>query len=409
MYKRGIFLFFLFFCCLENGWAQPAGKILRILERIQQTYVKMKTLTARQTIILGSPQPETDLIVGHLEGSVCLKKQAADSLLGWNFVNTFCMEERGEGYQVYYLGDSLVYFTLENVLMEKDPATKSDTEWGFGTFQKWQQKVCLYYDRLCLPDSVFQQRYPEDAWLVGAISLAADTVIDGRHCYVLENRQTGTVPKLQVDTRNYERLAVDKQSYLPVCLFTHFVRNVKGKPHIDQKNQTQLHEWRLNEPVPDFVFSIPEIIRSEAVPAVEELQEGDRMPDGNLINMQGDTLALYDFEAERMVLEFCYIGCGACALAFDEIQEHVLDVCEQKKYLFLCINPLDSYGLMKKYVQEMSVACPYLKGESQWVKQCGITGFPRFFVLDRNFRIRKVISGYWEGMGKYLREFLLED
>ena len=394
-------------CCLLvlPAVAQKQESVLNILEKSRKAYQDIKTITGRLEIFLGSPEPGADMLVGQLAGDIRLKRVEADTSLGWYIADQFVLEDNPSmGYKVYYTGDSLIYFNLEDSTLSNESPRDAYSEWGFTTIHEWTNTIDLFYERLLLPDSVFEKK--EDAWLIGQVSLGRDTVIAGRNCFVLENWKEDSRPELQVVFSNFEKLAIDKKNYFPVYHYKHFKRSVNGQPNIDQVNQTILSGLQLNKHIPDRDFQLQEKIRVKQPENVVQLVKGDQVPDWKLADINGDSLSLYQQKRKCILLEFSYVGCGACAMAAQEIQREVLDSCDREKFTFICINPVDSYGMIKKYAKEMKITYPMLKGSKELAGQYGITGYPQIFVLDSQYRIIRIISGYSPGVGKELREMI---
>lgn len=400
---RGILLGLVFLCGLLWGCARKPGQLTEVLERTCRTCETLGTLTADLFIDLGSPEPGVEMSLGQNRGRVRMKRVDEDDI-GWYFANEIYTRSDKEGYRVWYGGDSLNYLLLEDSSVMKEGKEGVVGEWGMATWREMTGKVADYHARLTLPDSVFDQR--ENAWLVGEIAWGRDTVIDGRVCWRVENRKSGGQARSKSRYRHTEWVAIDKERCWPVAYFTHFHKEVDGVAQIDQKTWHLFTRVRVDEPLEDSIFRFQAEGKRFEQQVLKELQEGDIAPDWKLADVCGDSVALHELRKEYILLDFGHIACGACSMAIGDIEQQVLQYCDRDKVAFLYIDLLDSEETMRKYAEEKRPDYPFLKGNKELAVQYGVTGYPRLFLLDGNFRVVKVFPGYFDGLGAAIRALL---
>lgn len=386
------------------GQAQERVSLAEVLQKSCRVCGELKTLTADLLVDLGSPEPGVEMSIGQNTGHVRMKRAAAEDAVGWYLANEIYTRNYGQGYRVWYGGDSLTYLLLPDSLVEREGRERGASEWGMATWREMTEKVADYHARLTLPDSAFDQR--ENAWLVGEITWGRDTVIDGRACWRVENRKSGERTKQKSRYDKTEWVAIDKGLYLPVACFSHFHREVDGVAQIDQKTWHQFTRVRVNEPLEDSIFRFRPQGKRSGQQALKELKEGDIAPDWTLADVSGDSVSLHALRKEYILLDFGHIACGACVLAVGDIERNVWKHCDREKVAFLYIDLLDSEETMRKYAAEKGVDYPFLKGNKELEELYGVTGYPRLFLLDGNFRVVKVFPGYFDGLGAAIRKYL---
>lgn len=401
---RGILLGLVLLCGFPWGCARKAGELSEVLERTCQTCEALKTMTANLFIDLGSPEPGVEMSIGQNEGHVCMKRADAGDAVGWYFANEIHTRNYGEGYRVWYGGDSLTFLMLPDSSVTREGSDGASGDWGMETWKESTNKVVHYHARLTLPDSVFGKR--ENAWLVGEITWGRDTVIGGRACWRVENRKSGGKEEQKSRYDKTEWVAIDKGLYLPVAYFSHFHKDVDGLAQIDQKTWHVFTDVQINKPLEDSLFHFRPEGKHIEEKILHELKEGDIAPDWTLADVYGDSVSLHALRKEYILLNFGHVACGACVMATGDIERNVLKHCDREKVAFLYIDLLDSEEVMRKYAAEKGVDYPFLKGNKELEVLYGVTGYPRLFLLDGNFRVVKVFPGYFEGIGKTIRKYL---
>lgn len=405
---KKVLVFLCCFCSLTLVIsAQKRPDVLKILEKLNKSACSVQTLSGKLESIYRSPEPETDIIVGKITGNFRFKKVATDTALGWYLMGEFFSHgEKTDGFKVYYNGDSLRWYSLKDASAEVSSPASALSVWGFGDFMENVKTLELWKNRLVLPDSVFERL--EDSWLVGEISRGKDTLVEGHKCYVLENYKEGEKPEFKVKYRRYDRLVIDPKLSFLIAHCSHFQRFVNGKPGIDQIVQREMSRLQINKEIPDSVFQFKEKTKIVEPPVRIEWKKGDQMPDFRLPDLKGDTVALYTQKGKLIILNFGYFGCGNCAMLNQEIKREVLDSCDVDKFRYLYINLRDPLETMRAYAKDRKVAYPMLKGDEEMERRYGIIGYPHLFILDENYKILRMVPGYFEGIGKKIREIIHE-
>ena len=130
-----------------SSLAEKKEDVLKVLKKTNKTYEKIKTISGDLDILLGSPAPETDMLIAHDIGSFQFKKMKADTSLGWYLVTEFKDKDiqQNNGYELYYSGDSAFWFSLNDSTVEKSSIDDISSDCGWGIFIDWRQRVDLYY------------------------------------------------------------------------------------------------------------------------------------------------------------------------------------------------------------------------------------------------------------------------
>lgn len=124
---------------------------------------------------------------------------------------------------------------------------------------------------------------------------------------------------------------------------------------------------------------------------------GDAMPDGNLYDVHGRLHHLAELKGKHILLDFWFVGCGACKMSEPELKAVAERYKEQLSVVSICISP---EKVWKKYVAERP-----LEG-NQWndlLEYAGlaaayqIRSYPTYILISPEGIIEEIWNGYSEG------------
>jgi thiol-disulfide isomerase/thioredoxin len=136
-----------------------------------------------------------------------------------------------------------------------------------------------------------------------------------------------------------------------------------------------------------------------------------------LQDQNGDSVELYDFQGDVIMLDFSTLWCGVCK----RVAEHVQDMHDS----------YDPFSIITILTEDNSGNRPDISDLRNWALEYGITtssvlagtdellgeevdqwslnGIPCFFVIDKNFYLRKMHPGWnEEAMTGYIESLILE-
>lgn len=124
---------------------------------------------------------------------------------------------------------------------------------------------------------------------------------------------------------------------------------------------------------------------------------GDAMPDGDLYDVHGGLHHLAELKGKPILLDFWFVGCGACKMSEPELKAVAERYKEQLSVVSICISPEKAW---KKYVAERP-----LEG-NQWndlLEYAGlaatfqIRSYPTYILISPEGVIEEIWNGYSEG------------
>jgi peroxiredoxin len=136
-----------------------------------------------------------------------------------------------------------------------------------------------------------------------------------------------------------------------------------------------------------------------------------------LTDQNGNSVELYDYEGDVIMLDFSATWCYVCKI----VAEHVQDMHDSlSPFTAITILTEDSSGnrpdasVLSDWASEYGIttspilaATDELLGED--IDQWSINGMPCFFVIDKNFYLRKMQPGWNEAtMTEYVESLILE-
>ncbi len=141
--------------------------------------------------------------------------------------------------------------------------------------------------------------------------------------------------------------------------------------------------------------------------------ENDHPCDLVSVEASGQPWQLYEHFGSIIVLDFSTEWCGYCQVAGSELESIASDYAD-RDVIFVTVLIEDMYGnpadvdLASKWKEHFELTGPVLAGDRSLLDAAPIdpegkegwpvTGFPNFFFIDRDMRLRSTIPG-WSEMG----------
>jgi thiol-disulfide isomerase/thioredoxin len=212
-----------------------------------------------------------------------------------------------------------------------------------------------------------------------------DSTINGRECYIL--RISGT-----------EFYAFDKINFMPLYYYCN--------------NQVQWHEvfysdYKFNDGNPELLFSrkaFPSNYKFKHNPPTikkKSLTIGKAAPPWELMTLTDKKTSLLGMGGKPLLLVFSEIGCLPCMAAIPDLNDIA------KKYTginVLAVYPLDSKEALQKFSRDKKYAYDILYNSKETAKNYYVTGYPTFFLIDKNGILRESFSGYGDGTKKEIEK-----
>ncbi len=390
-------LYLLIFTFLLTGLisCQKNESLEDILTNAAESIKEIESLNGNLHFVFGSPSPNSNMSITEYSGNFKLKKIVSDSIIGWYLTSKMEDQLNDMSYQSFYSGDSLLYYIFKDSTVQKESGNITKSTLTYSTIHKTLiGKLTSYLDKQTLSDSIFTKK--DGSWLIGEISMLRDTLIDEIECYLIKNKKHGTTPKFNAVYWNEELIAVDKKTFFPVYLRTHFKRNVDDEAQIDQICSYQIDSLAINEPIEDNVFEFSQAVESKrkVTKEMQSLKLGDCIPDIKVLKLNKDTLLLSSLKGQISILDFGYIGCGNCLLASNELKKTYEHFKNNDKVRFYYVNPVDKFERVKEYSKKENMPFETLIGNEVVESSFGLSAYPKIFIVDQNLNVARIFSGY---------------
>ncbi len=122
------------------------------------------------------------------------------------------------------------------------------------------------------------------------------------------------------------------------------------------------------------------------------LKKGEKAPDFELVDMEGNPVRLADFKGKKVLIDFSMIRCGWCKIALDKFNAPEFSL--KQGIVALYINPVDEQEYMKKYLTKNKIPFPILLEAAEVGKTYGVSGYPSFFLIDERGEIEFSGAGF---------------
>ncbi len=201
------------------------------------------------------------------------------------------------------------------------------------------------------------------------------------------NKEIINTYKVGVKGKAKVKLIIRKSDNLPVFYSQYQV--LKRKDHNDIFYvESKFSKYSFDKDYPDSVFSI------ESVPDYyswdkykmfkRTLPAQSIAPEWELPSLNDDTISLSDFKGKYVLLDFWFIGCGACIQSIPVLNKIYADY-KNKEVVVLGINCFNDHKeKISKYCDELGMKYPNLwKGENITDKY-SVKAAPVFYLIDPN-------------------------
>lgn len=132
----------------------------------------------------------------------------------------------------------------------------------------------------------------------------------------------------------------------------------------------------------------------ESEQANEKNLEGVVAPEWKLKDTDNNEIALDDLKSKVIIIQFTGIGCGPCYQSIP----YLIKTKNKFKSEELEIISIETWNtnisVIKKHISSNSINYKYLIGNSEVKIKYGIQSVPRFYILDENRVVRKIMSGF---------------
>jgi peroxiredoxin len=134
----------------------------------------------------------------------------------------------------------------------------------------------------------------------------------------------------------------------------------------------------------------------------ELLSKGDKAPDFELVNHEGKTVSLQDYRGKVVLIDFWGTWCVWCVRSFPKLEEAYTKL-KDKNVEFLglsCQEPDDAEPV--KFAREKGISYPILLDGDAVSEEYNVSGFPTFYIIDKEGNVILAKSGYSDELDKII-------
>jgi thiol-disulfide isomerase/thioredoxin len=212
-----------------------------------------------------------------------------------------------------------------------------------------------------------------------------DSVINGVDCY-------------RIGYKWRQVIAFDKKTFLPFYHLEPFSNQNREAFFTGYKiykgDSRKLFSRKVFPKTYKFLYNPPRLKK-------KELSMNIPVPNWELMTIYDKKINLHDLKGKPLLLIFSEIGCVPCMAAIPDLNDIA------KKYTdinLLAVYPLDSKEALLKFSKEKKYAYDILYNSKETAKNYYVTGYPTFFLIDKNGILKESFSGYGDGTKKEIKK-----
>jgi thioredoxin-related protein len=111
-------------------------------------------------------------------------------------------------------------------------------------------------------------------------------------------------------------------------------------------------------------------------------------------NLEGKSIRLYNTQAKYYLIDFSYINCPPCLVLHQNLTK-ISTMLSEKNIDVITLNGIDKdVNKIKNHIAKSGTKFPTYLCTKEVLKQYNVEGYPKVFILDNEFNIIYVSSGY---------------
>ena len=246
--------------------------------------------------------------------------------------------------------------------------------------------------------------------------------------YILENKDSTTVEQKEMEDEIYIKLTIheDKQveffgkaHYIPkppffidpTSIYELWISKKTNLPFKYRKemfhntivgsvSNSEFNKMKIEDFVPSAYFPKDyEIRQHEQTEKKKQTNEltGKKAFNWTLESTTDKLLSLNDLSSKVMMIQFTSVSCGPCRASIPFLNQ-LTSTYKKEDFDFVAIECTSkSINALKNYQNKNGINYKFLLSTKNVLEDYKIKSFPVFFILDKNFIVKKVINGYGSG------------
>lgn len=140
----------------------------------------------------------------------------------------------------------------------------------------------------------------------------------------------------------------------------------------------------------------------------ELLAIGSTAPDWTLPSTTNGSLSLASLNGKVVLVDFFFNACLPCKLAIPDLK-YLHKKYKDKGLEVISINPFDKKEAVEKYISNNGIPYPVLFDAKNVADAYKVSGYPTFYLIDKQGKIRFIQSGYGEDDKEKLEKMILKN
>lgn len=135
------------------------------------------------------------------------------------------------------------------------------------------------------------------------------------------------------------------------------------------------------------------------------IPSGEPAPDARLALYEGGAMSLSELEGKSVLLVFWAPWCSVCGAGSGNISRVQRWLGDRAQVVSVAID-YGSLADVKNYVEKHDVDYPVLLDDGTLAEAYQLRSFPTLYMLDKEGRVKRRVTGYTTTLGMYLRTLL---
>jgi peroxiredoxin len=234
----------------------------------------------------------------------------------------------------------------------------------------------------------------------GKIKELPDTIINHITCYHIKFVLTDTISNHEIHD-----LYLNKISYLPVYT-KQFLQGRFGRANVTidaiatMINENSYSNYIINpRKFPEIIMAVPSDFSPEKIEAL--LPSGATVPNWKLKDLYGRPFSNKELYGQVTLIDFSFNACAACAVSIP-VLNRLYTKYKNSNVKIISINILDKTESIERFVKKNKIEYPVLVDGKDVSKSFRVSGYPTFYLVDKQGRVGEAYNGYSEELEKNL-------
>ncbi|MBS1520124.1 MAG: TlpA family protein disulfide reductase [Bacteroidetes bacterium] len=228
------------------------------------------------------------------------------------------------------------------------------------------------------------------------IAKVSDTTINGIENYHLIANVYDTIINKE-HNYTFAHFYIDKLSGMPDCIIIKSRNTTYADGVSNYYSKTRYFDYKFNQ---DNIDIASMVVPNGFHPYKEEaklplLASGTVAPDWTLYDADGKGTSLAQMKGKIILLDFFFIGCGGCMEALKPLNR-LHEKYKSQNVAMVSMTFRDNKKSVTGFKENYNIKYPIYIDAGDVVKLYHVEGFPTFYFIDQEGKIRSAFVGYYD-------------